>query len=157
MGRIVGKNVMPATKFLFPPNLDTSLFENQTFTVKLIATNLQVFAYPYLITRTSFFSDSPCRRPVISLIPILISWPPLPRWMNTAISLDIHISLSNPFLHWTRPMFPILASLPFSKGLTVSPTKTVFSRPMSPVVYPQAIIVWDLSLRRRIINRLLLL
>lgn len=48
MGRILGKNVMPATKFLFPANLDTSLVENQTFTVQLIMTNLQTgfFANP---------------------------------------------------------------------------------------------------------------
>ncbi|GJJ08542.1 hypothetical protein Clacol_002760 [Clathrus columnatus] len=39
---------MPATKFLFPRNMDNSLVANQTFTVQLIVTNLQTgnFANP---------------------------------------------------------------------------------------------------------------
>ncbi|KAF8515377.1 hypothetical protein BU17DRAFT_76869 [Hysterangium stoloniferum] len=41
MGRIIGQDVMPATKFVFPPNLDESIEENQSFTIKLAVSNLQ--------------------------------------------------------------------------------------------------------------------
>lgn len=42
MGRVLGFDVMPATKFLFPANMDQSIVENQTFTIKLVVSNLQV-------------------------------------------------------------------------------------------------------------------
>jgi hypothetical protein len=42
MGRILAENAMPSSKFVFPANLDSSLEENQTFTVKMAVKNLQV-------------------------------------------------------------------------------------------------------------------
>lgn len=48
MGRIAAKDRQPAAKFVFPPNGDTSLKENQPFTVKLAVINLAtgVFVNP---------------------------------------------------------------------------------------------------------------
>jgi hypothetical protein len=40
MGRIGAKNKQPSCKFVFPPNLDTSLTENQPFTLKLAVNNI---------------------------------------------------------------------------------------------------------------------
>ncbi len=40
MGRIAAKNKQPSCKFVFPPNLDASLTENQPFTMKMAINKL---------------------------------------------------------------------------------------------------------------------
>jgi hypothetical protein len=48
MGRIPAKDKQPSCKFVFPPNLDASLTENQPFTLKLAVDKLTTgsFANP---------------------------------------------------------------------------------------------------------------
>jgi len=48
MGRIAAKDKQPSSKFVFPPNLDTSLTENQPFTMKMAIRNIRtgLFANP---------------------------------------------------------------------------------------------------------------
>lgn len=48
MGRIAAKDKQPSCKFVFPPNLDTSLTENQPFTMKMAIKNIVtgLFANP---------------------------------------------------------------------------------------------------------------
>jgi len=48
MGRIAAKDKQPSCKFVFPPNLDESLKENQTFTLQMAIKNVEtgLFANP---------------------------------------------------------------------------------------------------------------
>ena len=45
MGRIAAKDRQPSAKIVFPPNLDTSLTENEPFTLKIAIKNLRTGSF----------------------------------------------------------------------------------------------------------------
>jgi len=70
MGRIAAKDKQPSAKFVFPGNLDTSLTENQTFTLKMAIKNVVTgsFANP----NVKYYSAPQVRYPFKSLARFLV-------------------------------------------------------------------------------------
>ena len=64
MGRIAAKDKQPSAKFVFPPNLDASLTENQTFVLKMAIRNIVtgLFANP----NVKYYSAPQVRNPLLA-------------------------------------------------------------------------------------------
>lgn len=70
MGRIAAKDRQPSCKFVFPPNLDSSLKADQTFTLKMSIKQIQTgfFANPTV----KYYSAPQVRHPFESFACLLL-------------------------------------------------------------------------------------